>query len=80
MLLDLNRDRELTILFITHDISLATYVSDTLFIMKEGELVERGNVARVTGDPRHAYTRQLFADTFSLHGRPWQPTAEGSEL
>ena len=79
VLLDLNRDRELTILFITHDISLATYVSDTLFIMKGGELVERGDVARVTGDPRHAYTRQLFADTFSLHGRPWQPTGEGGE-
>jgi len=79
VLLDLNRDRQLTILFITHDISLATYVSDTLFIMQAGKLVERGNVERVAHDPEHAYTRQLFADTFSLHGEAWRPAGgEGS--
>jgi peptide/nickel transport system ATP-binding protein len=79
VLLDLNRDRHLTILFITHDISLATYVSDTLFIMQAGKLVERGAVERVTHAPEHAYTRQLFADTFSLHGQAWHPAGgEGS--
>ncbi len=73
VLLDLNRDRHLTILFITHDISLATYVSDTLFIMQSGKLVERGDIERVTHAPEHAYTRQLFADSFSLHGEAWHP-------
>ena len=79
VLLDLNRDRKLTILFITHDISLATYVSDTLFIMQSGQLVERGPVEQVTRAPEHDYTRQLFADTFSLHGEAWRPArAEGA--
>jgi len=77
VLLDLNRDRNLTILFITHDISLATYVSDTLFIMQGGKLVESGPVERVTRASEHPYTRQLFADTFSLHGRSWHG-ADGS--
>lgn len=72
VLLDLNRERKLTILFITHDISLATYVSDTLFIMRRGKLVESGPVERVRTQPRHPYTQQLFADTFSLHGEPWR--------
>jgi len=72
VLLDLNRDHTLTILFITHDISLATYVSDTLFIMQGGQLVESGPVERVTRAPEHDYTRRLFADTFSLHGGSWR--------
>jgi len=74
VLLDLNRNEKLTILFITHDISLATYVSDTLFIMQGGKLVEHGAVERVTREPDHPYTRQLFADTFSLHDRAWGGT------
>ncbi len=78
VLLDLHRDQELTILFITHDISLATYVSDTLFIMQGGKLVERGEVERIRREPEHDYTRQLFADTFSLHGEPWRPASGGS--
>jgi peptide/nickel transport system ATP-binding protein len=75
VLLDLHRDHQLTILFITHDISLATYVSDTLLIMQGGKLVERGPVERITREPEHPYTRQLFADTFSLHGEPWRPAS-----
>ncbi len=78
VLLDLNRDRRLTILFITHDISLATYVSDTLFIMQHGKLVESGPVERVTRTPEHDYTRQLFADTFSLHGEAWHAAGGGA--
>ncbi len=77
VLLDLNRDKRLTILFITHDISLATYVSDTLFIMQGGKLVESGAVERVTAKPEHRYTRRLFADTFSLHGEPWHRASGG---
>ena len=78
VLLDLNRNEKLTILFITHDISLATYVSDTLFIMQGGQLVEHGAVDRVTREPAHSYTRQLFADTFSLHGNRWQGGGQGT--
>ena len=71
-LLDIHEGGNLTILFITHDISLATYVSDTLFIMQGDKIVERGAVETVTERAEHPYTKRLFADTFSLSGEAWR--------
>ncbi|BAS26801.1 ABC transporter ATP-binding protein [Limnochorda pilosa] len=69
VLLDLRDEFGMAILFITHDVSLATYVSDTLFVMHDGRLVESGGVERITASPEHAYTRQLFADAFTMSER-----------
>lgn len=69
LLLDLRDEFGMTILFITHDVSLATYVSDTLFVMQHGRLVESGPVEKITESPEHPYTRQLFADAFSMSER-----------
>ncbi len=66
VLLDLHDSYKPTIVFITHDISLAAYVSDRLLIMKDGQIVESGPVDFVLKNPEHPYTKQLFQDTFSL--------------
>jgi len=66
VLLDLHASYNPTILFITHDISLAAYVSDRLLIMHRGQIVESGPVSQIIGSPQHDYTRRLFKDTFSL--------------
>lgn len=66
VLLDLHEQQGLTILFITHDISLAAYVSDRLFIMYGGKIVESGSVEKVMHRAEHPYTQQLFKDSFSL--------------
>ncbi|MBE3597844.1 MAG: ABC transporter ATP-binding protein [Limnochordaceae bacterium] len=66
LLLDLRDEYGMAILFITHDVSLASYVSDTLLVMHQGKVVEQGEAGRVTAHPQHPYTRQLFADAFSL--------------
>jgi len=65
-LLDLHRAYRPTIVFITHDISLAAYVSDRLLIMKSGQVVEQGPAEVLLKNPQHPYTKQLFKDTFSL--------------
>jgi len=65
-LLNLKAEQEITINFITHDMGLAYYVSDELLIMKDGEIVERGNVVRVVENPRHSYTKQLLKDVPTL--------------
>jgi peptide/nickel transport system ATP-binding protein len=67
VLTDLRRDTGLTILFITHDIGQACYVSDRVLVMRQGKLVETGPAEDVIFKPQHTYTRQLLADVPRLH-------------
>ncbi len=61
LLLELRRERNLTLLFITHNIGVVEYVSDEMVVMYGGRVVERGPTAEVCADPRHEYTRRLLA-------------------
>ena len=51
----------LAMLFITHDLRVASQVCDQLVVMSKGEVVESGPAHQVFGAPRHAYTQALFA-------------------
>ncbi len=70
MLVKLKNKNNMTIAFITHDLGLAYYVSDTICIMHEGEIVERGNAENVILEPKNPYTQQLLADVPKLK-EPW---------
>ena len=70
MLLKLKNDNDMTIIFITHDIGLAYYVSDYLYIMQHGEIVEEGDARTVIAEPKASYTQQLLLDVPAIH-RPW---------
>jgi peptide/nickel transport system ATP-binding protein len=65
--------RGLGILFVTHDLSLGNYLSDTTVILRRGEVVEMGPTERVFGRPQHPYTRALLASVPQLH-RKWDRT------
>ncbi|MFW5988112.1 MAG: ABC transporter ATP-binding protein [bacterium] len=65
-LMKLKKRQDLSIIFITHDMGLAYYVSDELLIMKEGKIVEKGDCVRVVEEPQHPYTRQLLDDVPTL--------------
>ena len=68
-LLEHIRERlELAMLFITHDLRVAAQVCDTVAVMHQGLIVEQGPVAEVFREPRHAYTRALFA---AAPGKDW---------
>jgi peptide/nickel transport system ATP-binding protein len=67
VLSDLRSDYDLTILFITHDIGQACYVSDRILVMCEGKLVESGPTEQVIFSPQHEYTQRLLADVPRLH-------------
>ncbi|WP_094770450.1 ABC transporter ATP-binding protein [Microbacterium gorillae] len=56
----LQRERELTYLFISHDLSVVRYLSDVIAVMYLGKLVEIGPAAEVYGSPQHHYTRGLI--------------------
>jgi peptide/nickel transport system ATP-binding protein len=67
VLTDLKAAGGLTILFITHDIGQACYISDRLLVMKHGKLVETGPAEEVIFSPRNEYTQHLLADVPRLH-------------
>ncbi len=56
----LNKELGITIIYITHDLTTAFQISDSILIMYRGNVVEHGNVERVIHNPQHAYTRLLI--------------------
>lgn len=66
-LMCLREERGTSILFVTHDMGLAYYVSSMLYIMSQGRIVESGPVQQVMEKPTHPYTRRLLADVPRLH-------------
>ena len=66
MLMKLRDEVNMTIVFITHDIGLAYYVSDSVYIMEHGKFVERGTADEVILNPREPYTKRLISDVPSL--------------
>jgi len=49
----------ISIIYITHDLATAYYISDRIMIMRKGRIVETGDARTVLNAPRHPYTRQL---------------------
>lgn len=67
MLLKLRNETKMTLIFITHDIGLAYYVSDSVYIMEKGKLVESGTADQVILSPKQAYTKRLISDVPKIH-------------
>jgi peptide/nickel transport system ATP-binding protein len=67
MLMQLRNEIGMTIIFITHDIGLAYYVSDTVYIMEHGKIVEYGSADKVILYPNQPYTRRLINDVPKIH-------------
>lgn len=58
---DLSRERNLTTIYISHDLSLIRYLCDTTAIMYLGQIVEIGPTAKIIDSPEHPYTQALVA-------------------
>lgn len=61
LLLKIRAERDLTLLFITHNIGVVEYLSDRTVVMYKGKIVEQGVTAQVCGTPQHPYTKKLLA-------------------
>ncbi len=75
LMLDLQHEHGLTYLFISHDLSVVRYMSDTIGVMYLGKLVEVGPAADVYAAPVHPYTRGLI-DTVPVADPPWSAAKE----
>ncbi|WP_426182501.1 dipeptide ABC transporter ATP-binding protein [Microbacterium sp. TWP3-1-2b2] len=57
----LQRERELTMIFVSHDLDVVAAVSDDVLVMQDGVVVEQGPVAAVFAAPQHPFTQELIA-------------------
>ncbi len=61
LLLEIRAERDLTLLFITHNIGVVEYLSDQTVVLYKGKIVEQGATAQVCGAPGHEYTQKLLS-------------------
>ncbi|MFN0153581.1 MAG: dipeptide ABC transporter ATP-binding protein [Gaiella sp.] len=66
VLAELQRELDLGLLFVTHNLALIRTIAQEVAVMSEGRIVERGIVETVLDAPQADYTRKLLADTPSL--------------
>ena len=72
----LNKQNKLTIIFISHDLSVVNYISDRVAVMHLGEIVELDRSDKVFLKPSHSYTRALLANLPTIKDRSinYKPT------
>jgi microcin C transport system ATP-binding protein len=75
LLKELQKRLGMAMLFITHDLGIVRRLADTVCVMKEGKIVERGPVEQVFSAPEHPYTRALLAAEPKPDPAPVNPDA-----
>ena len=72
LLARIQRDRNIAMIFITHDLRVASQICDEIAVMYKGSIVEYGPPARIFRSPAHEYTRRLVS---AIPGSEWEPAA-----
>ena len=57
---ELQKQNSMSVLFISHDISLVSHIADKIIVMKEGEIIEKGKKTNILKSPSHPYTKTLL--------------------
>jgi len=76
LLRKLQRERDLTYMFISHDLKVVSALASRLVVMRHGKIVEEGAAAEVFAAPKSDYTRALFAAAFNLETAAGNVVAE----
>jgi peptide/nickel transport system ATP-binding protein len=69
LLNDFKSSMGLSLLFISHDLKIVSYISDEIAIMYLGKIVEYGNKSEILNSPHHPYTFALFSSVYDIHNR-----------
>jgi microcin C transport system ATP-binding protein len=70
LLRNLQRKRDLTYMFISHDLRVVASLASHLIVMRQGKVVEEGEAAALFKNPKTDYTRALFAAAFNIEADP----------
>jgi peptide/nickel transport system ATP-binding protein len=69
LLKDIQQETGMSIIFISHDLSLVSEIAHRVLVMYQGEIVEQGEVKQIFKNPKHNYTKALIASRPSLEVR-----------
>ncbi|MDE0187876.1 MAG: ABC transporter ATP-binding protein [bacterium] len=72
LLLQLRESEKISVLLISHDLSVVRNLCDRVYVMKDGRVVEEGQTEALLASPTHPYTRQLIA---AIPGKDWDRSA-----
>jgi microcin C transport system ATP-binding protein len=70
LLRDLQKKRDLTYMFISHDLRVVAALASRLLVLRNGKMVEEGAAAELFRNPKSDYTRALFAAAFNIEAAP----------
>jgi microcin C transport system ATP-binding protein len=70
LLRDLQKKRDLTYMFISHDLRVVAALASRLLVLRNGKMVEEGAASDLFKNPKSGYTRALFAAAFNLESAP----------
>ena len=73
LLVELRERTGVALLFISHDLGVIHHIADRVLVMKDGRVVEQGDVHDVFTEPQHPYTRQLLASLPTVPARDGTP-------
>jgi len=69
LLRDLQREKNLSYLFISHDLRVVRALSNHVLVMRQGKVVEEGSAEEIFTNPQTDYTKALLAAAFDLEAR-----------
>ncbi|TIM18957.1 MAG: ABC transporter ATP-binding protein, partial [Mesorhizobium sp.] len=72
LLTEIQRDTNVAMMFITHDLRIASQICDEIAVMYKGRVVESGTPVQVFRDPQNDYTKRLVA---AIPGADWESAA-----
>jgi len=73
---DMQRKKNMGVMFITHDFGVVAEIADRVLVMKKGQMVEEGSAAQMLQRPCHAYTRKLIAAVPKMGGNGRETRAD----
>ncbi|MFJ4224723.1 ABC transporter ATP-binding protein [Microbacterium sp. NPDC089695] len=76
LLIELRRTTALTLLLVSHDLGVVQHLCDTVVVMKDGRIVERGHTSEVLQRPTEDYTRALLAAIPVIPDVPGRPVSD----
>ncbi|MDE3131042.1 MAG: ABC transporter ATP-binding protein [Acidobacteriota bacterium] len=77
LLADIRENTTIAYVFISHDLAVVRHLTDEVIVMRNGEVVERGQTRQVLDDPQHEYTQRLRA---SIPAPGWRPRRRMTEV
>ena len=67
LLSSLRKDKGMSIIFVSHDISVVSTLCDRMLVMRGGDIVEQGNTKSIISAPRNEYTKELIASVMEVN-------------